>query len=402
MTDTKVRKAEYGQPNRVSVDDMLHEIASQSFTVSAVIPQIKEQLAALDPDLFRQATHVYITGCGDSYFAGLAARLAFQRFGGVQVEPLEALEFGRYVAEFIPANSLAFGISNSGKATRTVEAAIQARKAKAFTVAITGNPKGWLAQESDAYLDQSIRLGDKSLTMPSNLEDTAQRPSFGLANFLASLTTLYLTAFHFGQLRGILDQDEVVALTHELATMADHIDRTVEQCKPLAQRYAEQVSQIENYTFIGAGPAYAITLFYAAKTYELSRVNGVAQELEEWAHEQFFITKENSQAIFIAPPGRSYSRAIELIKTANTMGAYTVAVTDEVGTEIGELANLVLPVAGTVREEFVALPYCVPGELFAAFMAQARGRDAFGFDSELQYIMNMRTIQESVLYQGSG
>ena len=173
----------------------------------------------------------------------------------------------------------------------------------------------------------------------------------------------------------------------------------MEQCRPVAQQYAEQVSQIENYTFIGAGPAYAMSLFYAAKTYELSRVNGVAQELEEWAHEQFFITTEKSQAIFIAPPGRSYSRAIELINTANTMGAHTVAVTDEAGHKIKGLANLVLPVAGTIREEFMALPYWVPGELFAAFLAQARGRNAFEFDSELQYIMNMRTIQESALYR---
>ena len=46
----------------------------------------------------------------------------------------------------------------------------------------------------------------------------------------------------------------------------------------------------------------------------------------------------------------------------------------------------------------MALPYCVPGELFAALLAQSRGRDAFEFDSELQYIMNMKTIQESELY----
>ncbi len=401
MSEAQIRKAEYGQPNRVSVDDMLHEIASQSFTVSAVIDQVNDQLVDLDPRLFLETAHVYVTGCGDSYFAGLAARLAFQHFGGVLTEPIEALEFARYVAEFIDSSSVVFSISNSGKATRTVEAAIQARAAGAFTIAITGNPTGWLAQESETYLDQSVRLDGKSLTMPSNLEEGARRPSFGLANFLASLTTLYLTAFHFGKVRGILSEDEVTTLRQELRSLADRIDQTVERCRPVAQQYAEQVSEVGNYTIIGAGPAYALALFYGAKTYELSRVNGVPQELEEWAHEQFFITGDGSQTIFIAPPGRSYSRAVELLQTAKTMGAHTVVVTDDAGREVRELANLVLPVAGSIREEFMALPYCVPGELFAALLAQARGRQAFEFDSQLQYIMNMRTIQESALYGGS-
>jgi glutamine---fructose-6-phosphate transaminase (isomerizing) len=398
MTQSPLRKAEYGQPNRVSVDDMLYEIGHQSVAVNAVVDQIQEQLDVMDPTPFRDASHVYITGCGDSYFAGVAARLAFQRFGRVQVEPIEALEFGRYVAEFIPEKSIVFSISNSGKATRTVEAAIQGREQGALTIAITGNPQGWLAQESTLVLDQSVKVDGRSLTMPSNLEVGAKRSSFGLANFLASLTTLYLTAFHFGKARGVLSGNDVKALVDEVRSMAERIDQTVELCSPAAQEYAQSVANEENFAIIGGGPAHAMALFYGAKSYELARVNGAPQQLEEWAHEQFFITQEGTQCLFIAPPGRSYSRALELMQTAKTMGGNVVVVTDEAGEEARKLARWVLPVAGTIREEFVALPYCVPGELFATYIAQAKGRDAFEFDSDIQYVMNMKTIQESALF----
>lgn len=398
MSSPSTPKAEYGQPNRVSVEDMLYEISHQSVVVTAVVAQIQEQLAALDPALFREASHVYITGCGDSFFAGAAARLAFQRFGGVHVEPIEALEFGRYVAEFIPPRSVVLAISNSGKATRTVEAAIQGREHAARTIAITGNPQGWLARESELYLDQSVKLEGRSLTMPSNLEAQARRPSFGLANFLASLTTLYLTAFQFGKARGVLSDREAGALVDELCAMAARIDETVERCSAPAEAYASAIADAESLAIIGGGPAHAMALFYGAKSYELARVNGTPQQLEEWAHEQFFITQKGTQCLFIAPPGRGYSRALELIRTANTMGADTIVVTDEAGDEARSLARWVLPVAGTIREEFMALPYCVPGELLATYLAKARGRNAFEFDSDLQFEMNMRTIQESALF----
>jgi fructoselysine-6-P-deglycase FrlB-like protein len=39
---------------------------------------------------------VVITGCGDSYFSGIATRLAFEAYAGVSAQPTEALEFARY------------------------------------------------------------------------------------------------------------------------------------------------------------------------------------------------------------------------------------------------------------------------------------------------------------------
>ena len=402
MTDSIESKnapiAEFGQPNRVPVADMLHEIASQSVAVKAVMAQISIQLEQLDKQKIKEAKHVFVTGCGDSYFAGIAARLAFHKYGGVLMEPIEALEFGRYVAEYIPSDSIVCAISNSGKATRSVEAAQQSRLSGAYTVAITGNEQGWLAQESDLILDQSVRLDGLSLTMPSNLESEDARASFGLANFLASLTTLYMLAVHIGEIRGVIGSSERADLHEEIGGLAKEIDNTVEICTPRVQEYVDMIAQQENFTFVGGGPGYAMSLFYAAKSYELARVNGTSQELEEWAHEQFFITGKNTDLVFVAPVGRSYSRSLELLNTANVMDARTIVVTDDQGIEAKDAADIVLPVSGQISEPFMALPYCVPGELLAALLAQARGRDAFEFDSELQYVMNMKTIQESELY----
>ncbi len=402
MIERPIRQAEFGEPIPVTIDDMLNEISNQGPAIPAVMETVQPQLEALDPALFTATSHIYITGCGDSYFAGLAARYAFGRYAGVPTEALEALEFGRYAAEFLPPDSLVFGISNSGKATRSVEAVVNARLGGAHTVAITGNPDGWLAQESDTIVDQSVRLAGELLGMPSNLAtgEEALKPrrgSFGLVNYLASLTTLYLIAFQTGVARGHLTEEEADALRAELLSTADLIAETVALCTPAAQAYAAQVKEIDSYTILGSGPSLATSLFYAAKTYELPRVYGVSQELEEWAHEQFFLTGPGTQVLFIAPQGRSMTRIRELLHTTQTMGGTGVVVTDESNAELGEAADVVLPVAGTVPEALSPLVYCVPGQLFATYLAQSRGRLAFEFDSPLQYEMNMRTIQESRL-----
>ncbi|MDE0181579.1 MAG: SIS domain-containing protein [Caldilineaceae bacterium] len=404
MIARPIRQAEFGEPIPVTNDDMLNEISNQGPAVPAVMDSVQPQLEALDPSLFAAASHIYITGCGDSYFAGLAARYAFARYAGVPTDALEALEFGRYAAEYLPPDSLVFGISNSGKATRSVEAAVNARLGGAHTVAITGNPDGWLAQESDTILDQSVRLDGELIGMPSNLAtdtepDKPRRGSFGLVNYLASLTTLYLTAFHTGVVRGNLTEAEAGALRAELRTTADLITQTVDLCTPAAKAYAEKVKEVDSYTILGSGPSLATSLFYAAKTYELPRVYGVSQELEEWAHEQYFLTGPGTQVLFIAPQGRSISRVRELLHTTRTMGGTGVVVADESNAELAAAADVKLPVAGNVQEALSPLVYCVPGQLFATFLARSRGRLAFEFDSPLQYEMNMRTIQESQLIE---
>lgn len=392
-----VPEAEYGEPNRVSVDDMLHEIAHQSYAVTAALEQVSEQVAALPDEVLRSTRHVYVTGCGDSWFAGVAARLAFARYAGLPCEPIEALDLGRYAADALPEGSLVLAISNSGKATRTVEAALCATQAGAMTVAITGNTASRLAQACRLTLNQRIERDGYALTMPSNLDGGIDRPSFGLANYLVSFTTLILVAMRLGRLRGRLSDADERGIRADVARAADAIDRTVEGCDAAAERFAHQFVDHDHVTILGAGPAHGMALFYGAKTYELARINGDVQQLEEWAHEQFFITGERSRILFVAPPGRSMSRVVELLDTATQLGATCGVVTSATGLDVASPYEL-LPVHGEVPEELIGIPYVVPGELLATYVARHRGHGAFEFDSDLQYRLNMVTIQSSRIW----
>ncbi len=391
--------AEFGEPNKVSVEDMMYEIAHQSYAVEAALEQIEEQVARLPETVLKNTTQVYITGCGDSYFAGIAAQMAFHTFARVPTIPVEALEFGRYVAEVVPKDTLVLAISNSGKATRTVEAAQRATDVGAFSVAVTGTPESRLAHAARHVLNQRVERDGRALTMPSNLENTGGRPSFGLSNYLVSLTTLLLVSLRMGILRGHLSANEAKQLKAEILLAAKAIDETVELCREPADLLASEFAENDKIMILGGGPSLGMALFYGAKTYELARINGNVQQLEEWAHEQFFLTGSDSRLMIIAPPGRSSSRALEILDTALQLGAHCSVVTEMEAATSFPSSAAVLPVAGVHREEFIGIPYVIPGELFATRVAAYRNHGAFEFDSELQYLLNMKTIQESRMYR---
>jgi glucosamine 6-phosphate synthetase-like amidotransferase/phosphosugar isomerase protein len=133
----------------------------------------------------------------------------------------------------------------------------------------------------------------------------------------------------------------------------------------------------------------------AAKMFELPQRHGVPVELEEWAHEQFFLTRRGTHLIVIVPPGASRDRAHELISGAKAMGAHVTSVCDSDDRETQSMSDSICPVVGTIREEFSPLTYCVPGQLLATAMSKSLGKPAFQFISSDQYETNVRMVAGS-------
>src|SRR5947209_19263442 len=98
------------------------------------------QLHAVASELpLSRPSRVYLVGCGDSHYAGLATRFAFERWSGIPTEALESLEFSRYAIESAPADALVVAVSNSGRVVRTVECARLARERGISSIGLTYN-----------------------------------------------------------------------------------------------------------------------------------------------------------------------------------------------------------------------------------------------------------------------
>lgn len=310
---------------------------------------------------------IYLAGCGDSHYAGLAARLAFERWSGIPTQALPALELSRYELELAPAGAWAICVSNSGKVVRTVEAAAEARRRGLRSIGVTYDPASRFAEAAEVVL-------------PYRYDDPGFGP--GTISYVASLGALYALALRAAELTGRqVDVD----------FQAEATARTVELADPVAERLARELPDDAKVDVVGGGPSLGTAFFGRAKLIESAHSPGGAHELEEWAHEEFFCTGPGVTTIVVAPPGASHDRAVEQLRAAREIGATAVAVCPP-GTPAAGAAEVVLPVAGETPEELSPLTYCVPLELLAYHYASTRGLTMLGFDDERRRALNFRQI----------
>ena len=331
---------------------------------------LEEARALLDGPV---PARVYLAGCGDSHYAGLAARQAFEAWSGIPTQALPSLELSRYELDFAPAGAWAVCVSNSGKVVRTVESAERARARGLVAVGVTYDPESRLAQAADATL--AYRYDD---------------PGFGpgTISYIASLGAVYALGLRAGELAGRLDADDQLQL---LEAQAETSARTIELADPVAERLGRETSLETKIDVVGGGPSLGTALFGRAKLIEAAHALGGAHELEEWAHEEFFCTGPGTLTIVVAPPGASADRAVEQLEAAREIGATAVAVCPP-DSPAAAAADLVLPVAGDAPEVLSPLTYCIPLELFAYHFASSKGLTMLGFDDERRKALNFRQI----------
>ena len=304
--------------------------------------------------------HLYLVGCGDSAFAGAAAALSFQKHAGISAEGVHALDFARYRVRYLPERSAVVCISFSGKVGRTIEACIQARKFGHRTIALTGNPDSPLAREANDVITLSVpTLGY----------------SPGTSTYLAIVAALLDLSLAWGEARGG-DRASLSGMRKLLQNVPDLARQTLEEVNETVQSVAQQFVKHDWLTFLGAGPNLATAYFGAAKLFEGPQKLGVATNIEEWAHEEYFVSSAGTPVFLIAPSGASFDRASEILSELNFIGASSVFVSD---TRPPVEPGLFIRLAPGLPEEFTPLLAALPLSLFAFYLSRASGQERFEF-----------------------
>ena len=305
---------------------------------------------------------IYTAGCGDSFYAGLACEMAFARFCRLPVKALSAMQFARYEADRLLQHAVLFGISNSGQVSRSIEAVGLARAAGIDTIAVTGNGTSGIAREAATAVAVAIPPMGRSP---------------GIRSYTVQLLSLLLCALRLGELRQTLSPAAANTWRQQLRGVAACMEATLQATDGLVRQVAERLGEAEDWVFLGSGPSYATSLFIAAKLVESCGANAWGQDIEEWAHIQFFNRQEHTPTCVIVPPGRSVDRALELLPYVKGIGRHTLVIASQEQAFLPTQADVVLPVPQPVPEEFSPLVYCLAGELLAYYLAEVRGAEFF-------------------------
>ena len=362
-------------------DLALAGLERQGKMVAQVIEGVQEQLGSVIG-----ATHaerIYLTGCGDSYFAALSARCAFEQLTDLPTVALESMELAHYT--LLPSNSLVIVISSTGEVARTLEAGRVARQAGCDVIGVTAQKGSRLTQESPCLV-----------AIPDLADgDHVDQAALILGNFSFSLAALYQTAIHIGRRRSHLGQP-MGEIEAEMKAVPQAIAETIHHSAAI-RAYLDGVSDEADFYFLGAGPSYGVALFYQAKFFEQARRPVYGVELEEFAHEQFSLLRpgQDAQVWFIVPQGRSQGRALEIMASCQEMGARVIAVSTRGGQLQGN-ADLTFSTEA-VSEMFSPLVSVVPGELFGIHAFARWGSEPFFASSrDRQVMVGRRLTRERV------
>jgi len=349
---------------------MVAQIRSLPEMVRQIIPAYAESIRLnLSPAFCNSFDHLYLMGCGDSHHVSVATQLAFRILSGIQTEALTAMHFARYTADSLhnPQRCLVAGASVSGEVSRTLEGMLMARKAGAQVMALTATPTSRIGQAADVIVD----------TTQPPFKDPDGMVIPGVRSFIANQIGLLLVALHFGEQRGHLTDEEVAGYRALIQSIPDKMLATILLNEEITSKLAGDWLDAKEFVFCGSGPSYAAALFSAAKILEASGDTALAQDLEEWAHLQYFAKMTNTPTFVITAGERDGSRAEEVVTAALTIGRRVAVVAPQQHMQRFSDEIVRLAVADGVPEMFQSILSVLPGSLFAAYRAEKLGEPYF-------------------------
>lgn len=369
---------------------MLQEIALQpDFVRSNIDGMLEATRASIAQHPMRSISSGFMIGCGDSYCAGIAARSFVMETTGRMVEPVEALEFSRYLVKHVPSDAFVFGVSNSGTVSRTIEGIGLARERGAWTFAVTVSATSRLAETAETLVKVNATPNIKERP------DGTRVVTPGSVTYTASMLGLFVAGIAFGEKLGNINKQRSAALVKQLHALADGMavaDRTV---RPIAEKIAASFPSARKTVVLGGGPNFATAYFAMAKWHEALTRPCHCSELEEWAHEEYFITDADTDTFIVLPPGAGRSRGLEQALAAREMDSRVIIIGADDDKEARNASDVYFAMPPDIPESLTPFVYKLPFEYLSCRIAHEQNVPFLGFHNPKRQQVNFRQIFNS-------
>jgi glucosamine--fructose-6-phosphate aminotransferase (isomerizing) len=339
---------------------MLKEIHEQPAAVGETLSSYRSEMAVAKPGLgaasLRGIKHIRIVACGTSYHAGLAGKLAIERWARIPVEVDVASEF-RYADPIIEPATLVLGITQSGETADTLAAMRLARERGAVVVAITNMAGSQATREADAVLFTRAGL------------------ELGVAatkTFAAQVALLSAFALQLATITEAMPASELEALHHELGLLPKRLETVLAAVDADARELAERVVWSPFFLYLGRLAGLPVALEGALKLKEISYVPTDAYAAGEMKHGPIALLTPQTPVVAVATEESVLPKLISNLEEVKARGARVLAVASEGFEQIAEHADHVFYVPRTDPVLAVDLAI-VPLQLFAYHLARARG-----------------------------
>jgi len=340
------------------LDEIQEQPAALRRALSSALDPVRE--VALEAQQ-RDVDVVILAARGTSDHAALYAQYLFQYLNGIPVALATPSLSTLYGTSLRLGRALVIGISQSGESTDIVEVVARARETGALTVGITNQPGSALAT-------------------------TAQHSLFcdaGAERSVAATKTYTTTCAVLALLAAFMPGGEPLREgIKELPALVTAALRSEERAARVAERYVHA----RDCVVLGRVFQYSTARETALKLEETCYVIATPFSTADFRHGPAALVEGGLPVIVFAPPGRTSSDAFELLQWLREREADCLVVTEEerllelatvsIPLKLPALTGLVSPVTGvqtSVAELLAPIPYIIPGQLFAHYLALHKG-----------------------------
>jgi len=325
---------------------MLQEIRQQPEVLARTLRDQGAKVKSLSRFLAaRDIRLVVLVARGSSDNAALFGRYLLEITSRIPVSLAAPSVHTLYHSRLNLRNALVVGVSQSGEGTDINLVLENAKKAGAFTLGITNEPRSEMAGLVDEVL--LIRAGK-------------ERSVAATKTYTGQLLMFHLLAAALQQGKGL---DNLQKLP-ELASRCLELE-------PEIQTLVERYRFINHCLVVGRGLIYANVYELAIKLMETCYVVSERFSSADFLHGPVAMIEADFPVIVFAPPGKTFNDMRRLTRQLRTLKAETLVISSEAS--ILKQATRTLRIPIRIDEFLAPIPYIIPGQLFAAMLAAVKG-----------------------------
>lgn len=322
------------------LDEIRQQPAALARTLAAEVKTAAKLRAAIEK---KRPRLVVMAARGTSDNAAQFGRYLIEISTGIPVSLCAPSIHTVYGARVDYRDAMVVAISQSGESTDTNLVLERARADGALTVGITNESGSSLAALAEHVF--LVRAGrEKSVAATKT--------------YTGQLMVLYLVACALGAKIKHSDLERIPELTAEALKLEEEI-------AALAGRYRFMNRAV----VVGRGLNYSNAFEFALKMMETSYVVAERFSSADFLHGPIAMVEANFPLFLFAPSGPTWASTHEMLVQLRDLKAETVVITDQKTHLAAGLATRIIRLPFGVEETLTTIPYIVPAQLFAAYLA---------------------------------
>lgn len=327
--------------------------------MSLMLSEIEQQPAAIERTIKREARKIesfsarlknnrprliVLVARGSSDNAALFGRYMLELTTGIPVSLAAPAIHTLYKAKLDLRDALVIGVSQSGEGVDINLTLENARQCGATTLAITNEAESSMA-----------KMADETFLIHAGRE----RSVAATKTYTGQLLIFHLLARALGDGKKVLEIERLPELAAESLKLKSDVAAMVE-------RYAF----MEQCVVVGRGLNYANAYEFAIKLMETCYVVAERFSGADFLHGPIAMIDPGFPVFIFAPSGPTLTGTKELLAKLKIIGAETLAISGEASVLKMASRGIKMP---QIPELLSPIPYIIPAQLFAAFLAEAKG-----------------------------